>query len=232
MYTEAELLKSHRLGHIMLSDYEIQRQHTVAQNNEKLASLGLLPGDGLVSHRRKQPDLEQTGGARKKRRAVAPPPASPQRRSARVKREPAAKLYIEDEDVSGKVVVGGADAAQLEAEALAEAAEVDPDALPTSPSQLTENEREVYEVIREVRNAKARSLQRSMFIVCQNRTMVEMVRTLPTTEEELGELYGMGQLKVERYGALLLEALQPHVDQLRAEHVMGTGAAREAVLVD
>ena len=36
--------------------------------------------------------------------------------------------------------------------------------------------------------------------------------------EELLELHGMGPLKVERYGDLLLDALRPHAERLRAEH--------------
>ena len=48
--------------------------------------------------------------------------------------------------------------------------------------------------------------------------MVEMCRLVPSTKEELLELHGMGELKVERYGDLLLDALQPHAERLRAEH--------------
>ena len=55
--------------------------------------------------------------------------------------------------------------------------------------------------------------------------MCEMVRTLPTTTEDLFQLYGMGELKVQRFGALLLDALRPHAEKLRAEHE-ATAAAR------
>ena len=218
----------------MLSEYELQRQETIAQNNAKLSALGLAPGGGLVP----PVSEKKTCGAIKKKRVLAPP-ASPQRRSSRVRREPAPRLYVEaEEEASGKVKLGGADAARVQAAVEEEAAEIDPDAMPTSPSQLTEGEKEVYEIIREARNAKARSLQRSMFIVCQNRTMCEMVRTLPSSRDELRELYGMGGpdgLKVQRYGDLLLDALRPHSERLRAEHealAAAAPAAATAVLVD
>jgi ATP-dependent DNA helicase RecQ len=68
-----------------------------------------------------------------------------------------------------------------------------------------------------------------MFIVCGNRTMVEMCRLLPTSKAELLELHGMGELKVQRYGELLLDALRPHVDRLRAHHeAMGLSSAESA----
>jgi uncharacterized small protein (DUF1192 family) len=70
-------------------------------------------------------------------------------------------------------------------------------------------------------------MARSMFIVCGNRTMVEMVRLLPATEEELLELHGMGELKVQRYGEILLGALRPHIERLKAEHA-AAAAARAA----
>eukprot|EP00966_Prymnesium_polylepis_P007789 178945-Prymnesium_polylepis.1 len=218
----------------MLSEYEVARQQTIAENNAKLADLGLGPVAPLIVPQ------DKTAGARKKRAAVAPL-ASPQRRSSRIRREPAAQLYVEaEEEASGKVTVAGAAAAEWSAE-LAADDEEDPDAVPTSPSQLSQSEKEVYEIIREARNAKARSLARSMFIVCQNRTMVEMVRLLPSTVDELHGLYGMGDLKVARYGELLLGALRPHVDKLQAERQeqerqaseeAGTGAGASAAIVD
>jgi hypothetical protein len=39
----------------------------------------------------------------------------------------------------------------------------------------------------------------------------------------------MGELKVQRYGELLLDALRPHVDRLRAHHeAMGLSLAESA----
>ena len=45
-----------------------------------------------------------------------------------------------------------------------------------------------------------------------------MVRALPTSADDLLELYGMGAKKVAAHGALLLGALRPHVGALRAAH--------------
>ena len=112
------------------------------------------------------------------------------------------------------VTLGGSDAPSVLAEAEAASA----DELPIEPEQLTPIEREVYEELRAARNAKAKAMERSMFIVCGNRTMVEMCRLVPTTKAELLELHGMGELKCQRYGDLLLDALRPHAAKLHAEH--------------
>ena len=79
-------------------------------------------------------------------------------------------------------------------------------------------EREVWQVLREARNAKARAMERSMFIVCNDRTLCEMVRTVPACLEELQGLYGMGEKKLKAHGQMLLDALAPHTDGLRADH--------------
>ena len=45
-----------------------------------------------------------------------------------------------------------------------------------------------------------------------------MVRIVPTQLDELYDLYGMGEKKVKAHGQLLLDALAPHVDALKADH--------------
>ena len=205
-----------------LSAYEVERLENIRRNNEQLEALGLAPGgaNSLVV---------QKPQSKKCARRDSTENQEPQRRSSRLQHAPAPQVYVEDEADEEKPVkrahlqLGGKDADAVLAEARAAD---DPDALPIEPEQLTTTEREVYEIIREVRNAKARSMARSMFIVCGNRTMVEMVRLVPSTAEELLELHGMGELKVQRYGELLLDALRPHTEKLHAEHA-AMKAARE-----
>ena len=61
--------------------------------------------------------------------------------------------------------------------------------------------------------------------------MCEMVRALPSTAEDLLQLYGMGELKVHRYGDILLDALRPHAKTLRAEQEVAAASRAEAALV-
>ena len=216
-----------------LSAYELERLENIRRNEARLAELGLAPGGGLVPTKR--PAAAPARAAAKRRRESTPATQlEPQRRSSRIQHVAAPQVFVADEvdeprqgrgSSARPVTLGGKDAARILAEADADAE--DDDALPIEPEQLTPTEREVYEIIREARNAKARSMERSMFIVCGNRTMVEMCRLVPSSPEELLELHGMGELKVQRYGELLLEALRPHAERLHKEHE-AMAAARAA----
>ena len=197
----------------LLSAYELERLDNIRANNLKLVDLGLSA----------PPPWNAAPLARKRPKPVLQEPIEPQRRSSRIRSAPAPEVYVEDEiDADRKsrkrpgpaLSLGGADAEIV----MAEIAN-DPDGIPIEPEELTPTEREVYEAIREIRNAKAKSMARSMFIVCGNRT----------SKAELLELHGMGELKVQRYGELLLDALRPHVDRLRAHHeAVGFGPAKSA----
>lgn len=220
-----------------LSAYERQREENIRENNWRLRELGLLAGEDSarstgggssssssllgLAHGGSQPSIT----AKKKRSRPAAPEGEqakvtePQRRSSRVRREQPAEVYVADEDaITGKVMLGGADAGGF---AMADAKAIDlthPDELPITTDDLTEAERAVYEVLRAARNAKARAMERSMFIVCNDRTLCEMVRLVPAELDELYEMYGMGEKKVRAHGQMLLDALAPHADELRAGH--------------
>jgi len=213
-----------------LSAYELERLDNIRENNLKLLDLGLSapPPWNAAPLAKKRPT---------KPKPVLQEPIEPQRRSSRIRSAPAPEVYVEDEiDAEDRrkrrkrpgpaLSLGGADAEIVKAELANDPAVR---GIPIEPEELTPAEREVYEAIREIRNAKAKSMARSMFIVCGNRTMVEMCRLLPTSKAELLELHGMGELKVQRYGELLLDALRPHVDRLRAHHeAMGLSPAESA----
>ena len=184
----------------VLSAYEQLRDKKIAENRAKLEELGL--GDAassLKAPKRPRPK-------KKKRRDDAPPP----RRSSRLKKEPAPDVRVEDERPDGTVEVGGAAADALRAP--------DVDALPVDADDLTGEERPAYEALRAARNAKARSMERSMFIVANDRTLAEMVRRLPRSLDDLASCYGMGAKKLAAHGAMLLAALEPHRARLAAHH--------------
>jgi len=209
-----------------LSAYELERLENIRRNNAQLAYLGLA--DGIV------PSVQPP--ARVKRKASQPNQSllEPPRRSSRLQEMPAPDIYVaedpDDDDhqhprktrkrSSLPIIIGGEDA-QVAAQPAEEGA------LPIEGEigvRLSHLERQVYEAIREVRNAKARSMARSMFIVCSNRTMLEMCKQVPSTLDELLHLYGMGELKVQRYGTLLLETLAPYAEALRDEHAASEAA--------
>ena len=197
-----------------LSEYEKQRNKTVLENEAMLIELGLASGNICNSAR--------ASFNSKKRKADKPQPREPSRRSSRVRQVTATDVFIADEDAtSGKVKLGGSDAKQAASSALAEvarAAATHPDELPFTIDDLTVVERRVFEVLRLARNTKAKAMERSMFIVCNDRTLCEMVRLIPTNLDELYDLYGMGEKKVLAHGQMLLDALTPHAQELSEDH--------------
>ena len=205
---------------LQLSEYEQLRARTIAQNNEKLRELGLADGGSALL------PTKRVARAAKRLKAEAPAaaPPPPSRRSARVRAEAAPKLFVADEDASGALVLGGADAPAVRRAPAA----FDPDALPLDVDDLRPAERHIYEELRVARNARARAMERSMFIVANDRTLCEMTRAVPTTADELGALFGMGPKKLAAHGALLLDALRPHADALRADHAQATREAATA----
>jgi superfamily II DNA helicase RecQ len=193
----------------MLSAYERQRLETIAQNEQKLNELGL--GAGTAALLPRTANVTTAKSARTKR---VKEPQEPSRRSARIKLEEAPRVYVAEEEEGATVKIGGADAATVQEEV----ARIDLDDLPIDTTMLLEEESRVYEILRSARNAKAKAMERSMFIVCNDRTLCEMVRTLPVSNDELMQLFGMGTKKVAAHGDLLLSTLAPHIGELQAAH--------------
>ena len=73
---------------------------------------------------------------------------------------------------------------------------------------LNENGKEVYERLRQIRKEEAARSGYPPYIVFSNRTLFEMCRYMPLTEEALCELYGAGDRSVKRYGQPFLEELR------------------------
>ena len=183
------------------SAYELLRDEKIKANAAKLEELGLgkatlLPEPKAKRAKRKRPEASES----------APP-----RRSSRLRQEAAPEVYVEEERGDGTFAVGGSAAATV-------ARSPDVDALPVDADDLTETERDAYEHLRAVRNAKARAMERSMFIVANDRTLAEMVRTLPASLGDLSGVYGMGAKKLAAHGAMLLYALELHRARLVAHH--------------
>ena len=97
---------------------------------------------------------------------------------------PAPSLYVDTELSNGKVMLGGADAAQAAAKsevALREADEpADDDPAPDAEDQLFPNEAGVYALLREEKNRIARELDTAAYHVAQNRALMAMARCAPT----------------------------------------------------
>ena len=199
----------------MLSAYEEERALNMKRNHEQLVALGLADGEFLAP---------RAPAPQRKRPRPKPIPQEPSRKSGRLAALPAPAVYIAGESASGQVTLGGADAgaavrAAARSERVVEAAAApdDEDEAPESADSLHDDEREVYEELRDEKNAIARELDTAAYHVSQNRALMSMVRRLPTTPAELVECWGWGETKASRHGERLLAVLEPHVDALRAE---------------
>jgi len=83
--------------------------------------------------------------------------------------------------------------------------------LPRLESDLSDPvETNAFHIMREWKRARAKELGfNDPCVICQNRTLIEIVRILPSNEFELLKIWGIGKKRYEQHGILMLEALSP-----------------------
>ena len=81
-------------------------------------------------------------------------------------------------------------------------------ALPSAPPSG-----ELWEKLRSLRLEIARNQGIAPFIIFHDSTLREMIRTLPRTIEEMGEISGIGERKLERYGEQFLALILDHLNE-------------------
>ena len=74
-------------------------------------------------------------------------------------------------------------------------------------SEMTEEERDLFERLREVRRELARAEGQPPYIVSSDRALRALARARPRSKQELLNVHGFGPTKVEQYGAALLAAV-------------------------
>ena len=70
------------------------------------------------------------------------------------------------------------------------------------------DENQIFETLRTVRYQLAKSAHLPPYMIFSDKTLLEMARKLPATEEEMLEISGIGTLKYQKYGAAFLAAIQ------------------------
>ncbi len=78
---------------------------------------------------------------------------------------------------------------------------------PAAVPGLQEQEVALYATLREARGELAREAGVPPYIICHDRSLIDMVRLKPRTRDELKMVHGMGEARVTRYGATFLEVL-------------------------
>ncbi len=81
------------------------------------------------------------------------------------------------------------------------------------PEDLQGNDRALYEELRVSRTEKAKELDAPAFVVCSNRTLVEIVLKRPRRLEQLLRIHGIGKVKAEKYGEKIIEIVKAFCDK-------------------
>ncbi len=74
---------------------------------------------------------------------------------------------------------------------------------------LTADERKIVDRLRNWRRELASSESVPAYMICQDKTLEHLAIVRPKSLEELANIYGLGEAKIERYGAGMLSQLVP-----------------------
>ena len=77
---------------------------------------------------------------------------------------------------------------------------------------LTEDEMELYKILKEWRAGEAQLLGYPPYIIASNQLLVNIAKTNPKNMEELSQLKGMGKRKIRDYGEEILLILENFYD--------------------
>ena len=77
---------------------------------------------------------------------------------------------------------------------------------------LTEDEMELYKILKEWRSGEAQLLGYPPYIIASNQLLANIAKTNPKNIEELSQLKGMGKRKIRDYGEELLLILENFYD--------------------
>nr|WP_035666576.1 DNA helicase RecQ [Halalkalibacter akibai] len=82
-----------------------------------------------------------------------------------------------------------------------------------------EEQDDVFEALRELRKQLSTESKLPPYMIFSDKTLREMSRYIPTTDEEFSTISGVGQMKQEKYGEVFLEVLRKHKDKQPGEIV-------------
>ena len=80
---------------------------------------------------------------------------------------------------------------------------------------LTEDEMELYKILKEWRAGEAQLLGYPPYIIASNQLLANIAKTNPKNMEELSQLKGMGKRKIRDYGEEILLILENFYDMLK-----------------
>ncbi len=84
------------------------------------------------------------------------------------------------------------------------------------PINLGEENEELFQCLRELRKKLADDQAVPPFVVFSDVTLIQMANTQPSTDSELLEISGVGQVKLARYGKAFLETISAYKNRIQA----------------
>ncbi|MGN0484618.1 MAG: RecQ family ATP-dependent DNA helicase [Lachnospiraceae bacterium] len=94
-------------------------------------------------------------------------------------------------------------------------------------ADLTEEGQILFERLRECRRELAAEQQVPPFIICSDKTLKDMCAKCPQDAAQMGNVYGMGEMKVESYGARFIEVITAFVNENGVHEFYKQGEAAE-----
>jgi superfamily II DNA helicase RecQ len=185
-----------------LSAYELRRLENIRRNQDMLGQLGLINNSSSAT----ASSAAQLGKPKRTKPKKKAKPALPTRRSSRSRRHTEVYTDLGDDETT---TTTGSTASAAEGPAESDDESDDDGVLPQHPHQLTPLEAFVFRRLKAWRTAKANELQSESYRIAQNRTLCELVRTvpIPTTDLQLLSVWGLADVKVAKYGEDILKIL-------------------------
>ena len=72
---------------------------------------------------------------------------------------------------------------------------------------LSARDRELFELLRSWRREQAQLTGKAPYLIFSDATLIAIAQEKPSTKEELLEISGIGQSKLQKYGDMLLDLL-------------------------
>jgi DNA helicase-2/ATP-dependent DNA helicase PcrA len=84
--------------------------------------------------------------------------------------------------------------------------------VPAAPDDLDDDARALFDALKQWRTGKARAAGMPPYVICNDRTLLEIATQRPRTTTALLAVHGLGEVKVTRFGEELLELVGSHPD--------------------
>ncbi len=79
-----------------------------------------------------------------------------------------------------------------------------------SPLTPRDADADLFAALKALRAAMAKAANQPAYVIFPDRTLIEMAKEKPASLRELGEIHGVGEQKLAKYGPAFLAVLKDH----------------------